>query len=51
MFAKFDDIPSMALQDIKERKHYGQMDAHKQGQLENSIPCTQFVEGIIKVTV
>ena len=23
MFAKFDEIPSMILQDIKETKHYG----------------------------
>ena len=26
MFAKFDEIPEMTLQDIKETKRYGQMD-------------------------
>ena len=25
VFAKFDEIPSMILQDIKETKHYGHM--------------------------
>ena len=34
VFAKFDEIPSMILQDIKETKRYG----HTDGQRENSIP-------------
>ena len=37
MFAKFDEIPGMTLQDIKETKHYRRMDAHTDGQLETSI--------------
>ena len=32
-YARFDEIPSMTLKDIKETKHYGQMDGR-----ENSIP-------------
>ena len=31
VFAKFDKIPSMILQDIKETKHYG----HTQGRTDN----------------
>ena len=34
VFVKFDEIPSMILQDIKETKRYGLRD----GQRENSIP-------------
>ena len=34
MFAKFDEIPALTLQDIKETKRYGRTD----GQRENSIP-------------
>ena len=33
-YAKFDEIPSMTLKDIKETKRYGRTD----GQRENSIP-------------
>ena len=44
MFARFDEIPAMTLQDIKETKHYGRMD----GQHENSIPSTNKVCGGIK---
>ena len=32
MFARFDEIPAMTLQDIKETKRYG----HMHGQRENS---------------
>ena len=38
VFAKFDKIPSMILQDIKETKRYGHTDGRKDGQHENSIP-------------
>ena len=41
MFAKFDEIPAMTLQDIKETKRYGR---------ENSIPTTNKVcGGITKI--
>ena len=43
MFAKFDEIPAMSLQDIKETKCYGRRDAHTDGQRENSIPSTNKV--------
>ena len=42
VFAKFDEIPSMILQDIKETKRYGHTDVRSfgrsVGQRENSIP-------------
>ena len=42
MFAKFDEIPSMILQDIKETKRYGhtvgRSFGRSVGQRENSIP-------------
>ena len=42
VFAKFDEIPSMILQDIKETKRYGHTDGRSfgrtVGQRENSIP-------------
>ena len=41
VFAKFDEIPSMILQDIKETKRYGHKnvsDTRSFGQRENSIP-------------
>ena len=42
VFAKFDEIPSMILQDIKETKRYGQTVGRSfgrsDGQRENSIP-------------
>ena len=41
MFAKFDEIPTMTLQNIKETKRYGSMD----GQCENSIHSTNKVCG------
>ena len=44
MFAKFDEIPAMTLQDIKETKCYGRTDAHMDGH-ENSIPTTKFAGG------
>ena len=52
MSAKFDEIHSMILQDIKETKRYGHTDGRKDGQRENSIPShkhslrgVQFVGG------
>ena len=41
MFAKFDEIPAMTLQDIKETKHYGRTDAQR----KNSITSTNKVCG------
>ena len=41
MFAKFDEIPAMTLQDIKETKCYGRTDRQR----ENSIPTTNKVCG------
>ena len=42
VFAKFDEIPSLSLQDIKETKRYGhtfvRTDGWTDGQRENSIP-------------
>ena len=49
MFARFDENPAMTLQDIKETKRYGWMDARTDarthGQHENSIPITNKVCG------
>ena len=45
MFAKFDEIPAMTLQDIKETKRYGRMHGGTHGQRENSIPTTNKVCG------
>ena len=47
MFARFDEIPVMTLQDIKETKCYGRTDARTHRQCENSIPTTKFAGGII----
>ena len=38
MFAKFDEIPAMILQDIKETKRYGRTHGRTDGQRENIIP-------------
>ena len=35
VYARFDEIPSMTLKDVKKTKHYGRTDR----QLENSIPA------------
>ena len=43
MLAKFDEIPSMALQFSKETKGYRQPDPHTQ--CENSMPSTNTVYG------
>ena len=47
MFARFDENPAMTLQDIKETKRYGRMDAsthgRTHGQHEKSIPTTNKV--------
>ena len=42
-YARFDEIPSMTLKDIKETKRYGRTD----GQRENSIPTHMFLYGEI----
>ena len=60
MFARFDEIPAMTLQDIKETKRYGRTDvrtharthARTYGQRENSIPTTnKFFGGYNKLLV
>ena len=38
VFAEFDEIPSMILQDVKETKRYGRTFVRSDGQRENSIP-------------
>ena len=35
VFAKFDEISSMILQDIKETKRYGHTDGRKEGRTDN----------------
>ena len=47
MFARFDEIPAMTLQDIRETKCYGRTHGRTDGQRENSIPSTKFAVGII----
>ena len=39
-YARFDEIPSRTLKDIKETKRYGRTDGRTDGQRENSIPRT-----------
>ena len=57
VFAKFDKIPSMILQDIKETKRNRHMQTHtqKDGQHENSIPSHKHSGGgiitMIMITV
>ena len=38
VFAKFDEIPSITLQDIKETNRHGRLFVRSDGQRENSIP-------------
>ena len=45
VFAKFDEILSMILQDIKETKRYGRTHGRKDGQRENSIPSHKHTLG------
>ena len=53
VFAKFDEIPSMILQDIKETKRYGHKnvsDFRTHGRTtwkQYTLPQTQFAGGII----
>ena len=49
VFAKFDEIPSMLLQDVKETKSYGHTFFHSDGQTRKqyTLPQTQFMGGII----
>ena len=37
-YARFDEIPSMTLKDIKETKRYRRTDGRTDGQREDSIP-------------
>ena len=43
LFVRFDEIPSMALQDIKETKYCRRMEGWMQAQCEESIPSTNTV--------
>ena len=45
VFAKFDEIPSMTLQDIKETKRHGHTDGRTDGK-QYTLPQTQFAGGI-----
>ena len=56
-YARFDEIPSMTLKDIKETKHYGRTDGRMDGRTDGRMdimktvyppPQTQFAGGIIK---
>ena len=39
VYARFDEIPSFTLTDIKKTKRYGRTDTQMDGQRENSIPA------------
>ena len=47
MFAKFDEIPSMILQGIKETKHYGHMDNVKTVYPPTNTVCGGYNYGIL----
>ena len=47
VFAKFDEIPSMILEVIKETKRYGHTDGRTTWK-QYTLPQTQFAGGIIK---
>ena len=49
MFARFDENPAMTLQDIKETKRYGRMDACTDNVKTVYPPQTKFVGGINSV--
>ena len=42
MFASFDEIPAMTLQDIKKKKRYGRMDARTDNVKTVYPPQTKF---------
>ena len=49
-YARFDEIPSMTLKDIKESKRYGRTDGQTDGRMtwkQYTLPQTQFAGGII----
>ena len=52
MFARFDEISAMTLQDIKETKCYARMHGHTDSQTDNvktvHPPQTKFASGIIQ---
>ena len=53
-YARFDEIPSMTLKDIKETKRYGRTDGRTDGWTDNvktvyPHPQTQFAGGIIMI--
>ena len=53
-YARFDEILSMTLKDIKESKRYGLMDGRTDGRTtwkQYTPPQTQFAGGIINVSL
>ena len=50
VFAKFDEIPSMILQDIKETKRYGRTVGRTTCK-QYTLPQTQFAAGITKALI
>ena len=55
LFAKFDEIPSMILQDIKETKRYGQTDGRSFGRTDNVKtvypPTNKVCGGIMRINM
>ena len=45
MFAKFEEILEMTLQDIEETKHYGRTQAYTEGQCETLYPTQASLRG------
>ena len=53
-YARFDEIPSMTLKDIKETKRYGRTDGWMDRRTmlkQYTHPQTQFAGGIINITI
>ena len=50
MFARFDENPSIALQDIKETKRYGRTDGRTDNVKTVYRPQTKFAGGIIIIS-
>ena len=51
MFARFDENPAMALQDIKETKRYGRTDGRTDNVKTVYPPQTKFAGGIIMICI
>ena len=51
-YARFDEIPSITLKDIKETKRYGRTGGWTDGQRENSIPTHKHsLRGVSKAVI